>query len=242
MNQRQITANPAGHGVNGAALSPDGKYLAYSDDAGLHIKLVETGEMRTLPLPAEAISIHATWLPAAWFPDGTRLLTNLEIAGKPPSIWILSLIGDAPRKFRDDAFAQSISPDGAKIVFTAARTGLGERQGPSTPGGFFGDQTIWLVSASGQAPRMLAQGDEATGFRQVSWSPDGSRAYLKIHGFLALSAPLKIATFGRPCGGGADGCKLMREPQGFLVGAGRLAILLACRASMRTIPTCGQSS
>ena len=69
-------------GVNGAAISPDGRYLAYSDDAGLHIKLVETGEMRTLPLPAEVAATHATWLPAAWFPDGTRLLTNLVVAGK----------------------------------------------------------------------------------------------------------------------------------------------------------------
>jgi serine/threonine protein kinase len=66
MTQRQLTANPA-HGVNGAAVSPDGKYLAYSDDAGLHIKLVETGEMRTLPLPAEVAASHATWVPAAWF-------------------------------------------------------------------------------------------------------------------------------------------------------------------------------
>ena len=231
LNQRQLTANPAGHGVNGAALSPDGKYLAYSDDAGLHIKLVETGEMRTLPLPAEAISTHATWLPAAWFPDGTRLLTNLEIAGKPPSIWILSLIGDAPRKFRDDAFAQSISPDGAKIVFTAARTGLGERQGPNTPGGFFGDQTIWLVSVSGQAPRMLAQGDEATGFRQVSWSPDGSRiAYLKIHG---VFGDFECAIEDRDLQGGPavvvlTGADLCESPQGFWWAPdGRLILSLA---------------
>jgi len=126
MTQRQLTANGGGHGVNGAAISPDGKYLAYSDFAGLHIKLVETGEMRTLPLPAEFASTHATWLPAAWFPDGTRVLTNLEVAGKPPSVWILSLIGDAPRKFRDDSFAHSISPDGSTIVFTASRTGLGD--------------------------------------------------------------------------------------------------------------------
>ena len=92
MSLRQLTANPAGHGVTRSAISPDGKYLAYSDEAGLHIKLLETGEMRTLPLPAEVGSTHATWLPAAWFPDGTRLLANLEVAGKPSSIWILSLI------------------------------------------------------------------------------------------------------------------------------------------------------
>jgi hypothetical protein len=108
---RQLTANPTGHGVTHAAVSPDAKYLAYSDDAGLQIKLLETGETRTVPLPAEAASTHATWLPVAWFPDGSRLLANLEVAGKPPSIWILSLIGYAPRKFRDDGYAQSISPD-----------------------------------------------------------------------------------------------------------------------------------
>ncbi len=81
-----------------SAISPDGKYLAYSDDTGLHIKLLETGETKTLPLPAEVASTHATWLPVAWFPDGNRLLANLEVAGKPPSIWILSLIGYAAAK------------------------------------------------------------------------------------------------------------------------------------------------
>ena len=216
MIQRQLTANPAGHGVNGAAVSPDGKYLAYSDDQGLHIKLVETGEMRTLPLPAEAGSTRATWLPAAWFPDGTRLLTNLEVAGKRPSVWILSLIGDAPRKFRDDGFAQSISPDGARIVFTAARTGLGELQGEHPRE--FGDQTIWVVGANGQAARMLAQGDEATGFMQVVWSLDGSRiAYLKVH--LAFDA-FECALEDRDLQGGPavvvlTGANLCQNPQGF---------------------------
>ncbi len=219
MTQRQLTANSAGHGVKGAAVSPDGKYLAYSDDAGLHIKLVETGEMRTLPLPAEVASAHATWLPAAWFPDGTRLLTNLEAAGKPPSIWILSLIGDAPHKFRDDGFAHSISPDGTRIAFTAARTGLGVRQAPSTPvGEFFGDQTIWLVGANGEAPRMLAQGDEATGFRQVAWSPDGSRiAYLKIHQvFDAFECAIEDRDLqGGPAVVVLTGANLCENPQGF---------------------------
>jgi eukaryotic-like serine/threonine-protein kinase len=219
MTQRQLTANSSGHGVNGAALSPDGKYLAYSDDAGLHIKLVETGEMRTLPLPAEVASAHATWLPASWFPDGTRLLTNLEAAGKPPSIWILSLIGDAPRKFRDDGFAHSISPDGTRIAFTAARTGLGVRQAPSTPvGEFFGDQTIWLVGVNGEAPRMLAQGDEATGFRQVAWSPDGSRiAYLKIHQvFDAFECAIEDRDLqGGPAVVVLTGANLCENPQGF---------------------------
>jgi Tol biopolymer transport system component/tRNA A-37 threonylcarbamoyl transferase component Bud32 len=229
MTQRQLTANPAGHGVNGAAVSPDGKYLAYSDDAGLHIKLVETGEMRTLPLPAEVAASHATWLPAAWFPDGTRLLTNLEVAGKPPSIWILSLIGDAPRKFRDDGFAHSISPDGTTIVFTAARSGFGQREGGYVRE--LGDRTIWLVGTNGQAPRMLAEGDEATGFMQVVWSPDGGRiAYLRLH---QASDAFECALEDRDLEGGPavvvlTGANLCQNPQGFWwTPDGRLILSLA---------------
>jgi serine/threonine protein kinase/Tol biopolymer transport system component len=229
MTQRQLTANAAGHGVNGAAISPDGKYLAYSDEAGLHIKLVETGEMRTLPLPPELGSTHATWLPAAWFPDGTRLLTNLEVAGKPPSIWILSLIGDAPRKFRDDGFAYSISPDGVSVVFTAARTGLGESQGLFS--GQFGDQTIWLVGANGQSPRMLAQGDAATGFMEVVFSPDGARiAYLKVHqAFDAFECTLENRDLqGGPAVVVLTGSNLCQNTQGvWWAGDNRLIFSLA---------------
>jgi eukaryotic-like serine/threonine-protein kinase len=216
MSLRQLTANPAGHGVTRSALSPDGKYLAYSDDAGLHIKMLETGETRTLPLPAEVATTHATWLPAAWFPDGTRLLANLEVAGKPPSIWILSLIGYAPRKFRDGAFAHSISPDGATIVFTAARTESDKRQGEEPRE--FGDQTIWLSGVNGQAPRRLVQGDEATGFTQVVWSPHGSRiAYLKVH---QASGAFECALEDRDLQGGPPvlvtaGASLCQNPQGF---------------------------
>jgi len=177
MTQRQLTTNSAGHAVKGAAISPNGKYLAYSDDTGLHIKLIDTGEMRTLPLPAEFESAHATWKPAAWSPDGTQLFTNLEVAGKPPSIWILSLIGNAPRKFRDVAFAQSISPDGTRLLFTAGRTGVGERQGVYT----LGDQTIWMVGTNGEDPRVMAQGGKATAYTNVAWSPGGNRiAYLRL--------------------------------------------------------------
>jgi Tol biopolymer transport system component/predicted Ser/Thr protein kinase len=216
MNMRQLTANPAGHGVTRSAISPDGKYLAYSDDAGLHIKLLETGETTTVPLPAEAASSHATWLPAAWFPDGTRLLANLEVAGKPPSIWILSLIGYAPHKFRDDGYAHSISPDGGQIVFTAARPGLDAREGRQPRE--YGDQTIWLAGENGQLARRLTEGEQATGYTQVVWSPDGSRiAYLKVH---QVAGAVECAIEDRDVQGGpavlvTSGANLCQNPQGF---------------------------
>jgi serine/threonine protein kinase/Tol biopolymer transport system component len=216
MSLRQLTANPTGHGVIHSAVSPDGRYLAYSDDVGLHIKLLETGETRSVPLPAETASAHAAWLPVAWFPDGTQLLANLEVAGKPPSIWILSLIGYAPRKFRDDGYAHSISPDGERIVFTSARTVLTERQGQQPRE--FGDHTIWLAGVNGQVPKKLTEGDESTGFTQVVWSLDGSRiAYLAVH---QASGAFECDLETRDLHGGpavlvTAGDDLCKNPQGF---------------------------
>ncbi|HEX9121000.1 MAG TPA: serine/threonine-protein kinase [Terriglobales bacterium] len=48
---RQLTANPAEAPLYTAAISPDGKHLAYSDPNGFYIRLLETGETNPLKLP-----------------------------------------------------------------------------------------------------------------------------------------------------------------------------------------------
>ena len=47
----QLTANPIDNGVFRAAISPDGKYLAYADLNGLHILGIDTGETRNIRVP-----------------------------------------------------------------------------------------------------------------------------------------------------------------------------------------------
>jgi serine/threonine protein kinase len=51
-NQKQLTANPVDDPVVRAAISPDGKYLAYTDLTGVHLLLIDTGEKRLLQVPA----------------------------------------------------------------------------------------------------------------------------------------------------------------------------------------------
>ncbi len=51
--QRQITGNTTEDPVFVAGISPDGKYLAYTDFNGLHLLLIETGETRVLPVPEQ---------------------------------------------------------------------------------------------------------------------------------------------------------------------------------------------
>lgn len=49
--QRQLTANTGQDPVLRSAISPDGRYLAYSDRAGIHVLVIETGESRLLRSP-----------------------------------------------------------------------------------------------------------------------------------------------------------------------------------------------
>ena len=48
---RQLTASPVEDAVPLAAISPDGKYLAYTDLTAVHLRLIETGETHAVPVP-----------------------------------------------------------------------------------------------------------------------------------------------------------------------------------------------
>ena len=50
--QRQVTANPLNDSVYSAVISADGKQVAYTDLRGVHIRLIDTGEVFNVPLPA----------------------------------------------------------------------------------------------------------------------------------------------------------------------------------------------
>ena len=122
---QQLTLNSSENPVTGGAISPDGKYLAYTDLNGMHIKLIGNEQIQSVSQPDLFTNGGVTWEISAWFPDSTRFLANAHSAGQNPSlwssddtnIWVVSVLGGVPRKLRDHAVAWSVSRDGSSISF-----------------------------------------------------------------------------------------------------------------------------
>jgi serine/threonine protein kinase len=168
LKQTQLTANSSGNAVSGGMISPDGRYLAYSDANGIKIKSIDTGETRAISQPNELKNQTINWEVRSWFPDGSRFLVNAvprglgpqEVSSRVTSIWIVSFLGGSPRKLRDNAVAYSVSPDGSLIAF-------------GTNSGRQGDREIWLMNPSGEQERKLYETDEDSTLGGPVWSPDG---------------------------------------------------------------------
>ena len=168
----QLTDNSFENRVIHGAISPDGKYLAYTDLNGMYIKRLDTGEVRAVSPPEGLDSKSVSWeiLTAGWFPDGARFIVNahptniLESAwsSQNTSIWMVSALGGVPHKLRDHAVAWSISPDGSLISFGNKIGQLGERE-------------IWLMSPNGEQARKLFDTDENSSIAGLLWSPNRQR-------------------------------------------------------------------
>jgi eukaryotic-like serine/threonine-protein kinase len=173
---RQLTINSSENPVIGGGISPDGKYLAYSDARGLHLKLIEGGETRTIPQPEELKGQNVKWEVGPWFPDSTRFLVNVhpstedwnEWSSVNISIWAVSVLDGSPTKLRDHALAWSVSPDGSLVSFGTNKSKLGERE-------------IWLMGPNGEQARKLRETNESSAIGAFGWSPDGKH-YLYVSG------------------------------------------------------------
>jgi len=153
--ERRLTANPENDPVFSAAISPDGKYLAFTGRTGIFLRAVETGETHPVTIP-DGGKTHLV----SWFPDGSHVLaTRSSSATEKPSLWSVSVFGGASRKLMDAAERGAVSPDGAQIVFVR---------------GDYGHEEIWQMQSDGQhARRILGQPGENC--ESVVWSPGGNR-------------------------------------------------------------------
>jgi DNA-binding winged helix-turn-helix (wHTH) protein/Tol biopolymer transport system component len=155
--ERKLTSNSSENNVNGAGISPDGKYLAYSDDTGVYLKELRTGETHRIPLPPN-FSARVD----DWFPDGAHLLVSCRDQSGKASLSSISVFGGSPRPLAEDASGGSVSPDGARVAFR--RTEL-------TYDGLLGRE-IWVMRSDGTDPIKVAP-DKGSRVGTPAWSSDG---------------------------------------------------------------------
>jgi Tol biopolymer transport system component/DNA-binding winged helix-turn-helix (wHTH) protein len=170
LTQRRLTFNSSEDPVQHNAISPDGKYLAYSDASGIHVKLLSTGEEHFIPKPGR-VPADAVWSVDSWFPDGTQLLADISETGGHGSLWTVSALGQSARELREDARGYEVSPDGTHIAFAA----------PPTSGSSGNAREVWVMDSQGEnAQKVVAPVGENEGLGYVHWSPDGQRLAYSI--------------------------------------------------------------
>jgi len=157
ITERQLTANPTEDWVMNAAISPDGKYVAYVDQTGLFARSVESGETHAVALPPE---LNHRVLGLRWLPEGGKLLADVSVP-EGLGIWLITILGQAPPRMVYPLGNQAaLSPDGRSIVFVNGQLG---RVG----------QEVWVGGINGESPRKLLAVNENQRVLSPMWSPDG---------------------------------------------------------------------
>ena len=156
MRQRVLTANGPENAVLNAYLSPNGKYLAYTDRSGVVVRNVETGESRPIA------NTRGNYV-QGWFPDGDRLLVNGQMAEIKSDLWSVSLLTGVKRKLLERSRRAAVSPDGLRVAVITVDP-----------------NEIWLIGPSGEDPLRVMAERPKTEFFNLTWAPNSKRLAYEI--------------------------------------------------------------
>jgi eukaryotic-like serine/threonine-protein kinase len=158
--------------VNSAALSPDGRYVVYTEDTNgkksLWLRqLASTNSVQLLP-PASRFYLIPLFSPDGNFVDYLERVNLTEIH---PTLYQISALGGTPRKLADHVDSRlTFSPDGRQMAFTRDDPGKGESY-------------LILADSSGGHEKIVATRHitkDTGGFALPAWVPDGRSITLVV--------------------------------------------------------------
>jgi eukaryotic-like serine/threonine-protein kinase len=160
---RRLTANPAELSVTSAHISPDGKYVAYSDRTGIQVRVIDTGETQRLA-DTRGMTVYA------WTGDSTKVRAA-RCDQHTCTGWDLSLLGGAQRPSGATWGSRQLSPAEwrpANQSMWASQDGLRLLSLDE-----HGDVKVDFLN--GQEPKTVAHGADWS--RGAGWSADDARVY-----------------------------------------------------------------
>ena len=155
---RQFTTHSHQAAILAAAISPDGRFLAYSDDAAVYLKIIETGETHALrALQGYRISY------LSWFPDGSNLVVSgVDPEGTAQGIWAVSILDRRLWKLTTHAGEAAAFQDGSRVAF------IGEN-----------GKEVWVARTGAEAdPHRVYASEDGDRRGDLAWIAAGENAAL----------------------------------------------------------------
>jgi len=145
----RITSNTTDLPVDAAALSPDGKLIAYSDQLGIHLRDIASSTTRLLPETAGHLL-------GQWMPDGAAIQTTLQRDGETKTMLVYP--SGTPPAPALDSDAGRLSPDRKFRATSPANR-----------------RSILIQSTQGGDSRELWKADGKNILLSFQWSPDSKQ-------------------------------------------------------------------
>lgn len=158
---RRLIPNAAERRILTAAISPDGKYLAYADEAGAYILVIGSGETNPLQTSAGELILNISW-----FPDSIRLIL-VAADGAATSLREATILNGkvTAGAIQKDVGETAVSPDGAQVAYT-------NRLGTSLYVQHLG---------TGERRKMISVGDSDDDLRNPSWADNEKLIIGRVH-------------------------------------------------------------